>query len=68
MYIILRAAWASSGNRERSPIVSASDRDPFASGLGPSTFIFVARRRGSRPPASAGLTPARKLSGPRAAV
>ena len=57
MYIILRAAWASSGNRERSPIVSASDRDPFASGLGPSTFIFVARRRGSRPLASAGLSP-----------
>ena len=41
-------------------MVSASDRDPFASDLGPSTFVS---RRVSRSPASAGPIPARTLSG-----
>ena len=34
-----REAWKSAGIVEVSPVVSASDRDPLASDLGPSSFI-----------------------------
>ena len=40
-----REGGVTAGNREVSPIVSASDRDPLAPGLGPSIFIFRALSR-----------------------
>ena len=45
------------------PIASASNRDPFASDLGPRPSFLARSRRGSRSPASAGPIPARTLSG-----
>ena len=44
-------------------MVSAPDRDPFASDLGPRPSFLARSRRGSRSPASAGPIPARTLSG-----
>ena len=66
-YIYIKSfvtADSSARKSEVAPIVSASDRDPFASDLGPSNSFLARSPRGSRSPASAGPIPARTLSGP----